>query len=220
MTKEEVSAKIQEAGIIPAVRVSTPEDAWFAAEAVSRGGIPIVELTMTVPKATELIAHLVKKHPHMVVGAGTVLDVETARGCLDAGAKFLTSPGLDLDTIHFAVKQNVVAMPGVLTPSEVMAAVKAGADFVKIFPCAQVGGASYVRALRAPFPHVSFVASGGVNQQNIADYVYAGAAAVGIGADLIPPRAIQAREPAWIVELARRFAHLVKNARAEMATNR
>src|ERR1700724_1903760 len=99
MNKEDVCSKIQSVGLIPAVRVSTAEEAWFAAEAVSRGGIPIVELTMTVPKATELIAHLVKKHPHMVVGAGTVLDVETARGCLDAGAKFLTSPGLDLDTI-------------------------------------------------------------------------------------------------------------------------
>jgi 2-dehydro-3-deoxyphosphogluconate aldolase/(4S)-4-hydroxy-2-oxoglutarate aldolase len=219
MNKEEVRAKIIEVGVIPAVRVSTPEDAWFAAEAVSRGGIPIVELTMTVPKATELIAHLVEKHPQMVVGAGTVLDVETARGCLDAGAKFLTSPGLDLATVEFAAKHDVVVMPGVLTPSEVMSAVKAGADFVKIFPCAQVGGAAYLRALRSPFPNVSFIPSGGVNQQTTGDYIFAGAAAVGVGSDLIPPRAIQARETAWIVELARRFSHLVKHARAELATN-
>jgi 2-dehydro-3-deoxyphosphogluconate aldolase/(4S)-4-hydroxy-2-oxoglutarate aldolase len=220
MNKDEVRAKILEVGVIPAVRVSTPEDAWFAAEAVSRGGIPIVELTMTVPKATELIAHLVKKHPHMIVGAGTVLDVETARSCLDAGAKFLTSPGLDLETVEFAVKQNVVVMPGVLTPSEVMAAGKAGADFVKIFPCAHVGGAAYLRALRPPFPDVAFIASGGVNQQTIGEYIFAGAAAVGVGADLIPPRAIAAREAEWIVELARRFSHLVRQARAEVATSR
>src|SRR5271154_4107227 len=125
MKHQDVRAKILEVGIIPAVRVATPEDAWFAAEAVSRGGIPIVELTMTVPKATELIAHLVKKHPDLVVGAGTVLNVATARACLDAGAQFLTSPGLDLEIVEFAVKQNVVVMPGVLTPSEVMAAAKA-----------------------------------------------------------------------------------------------
>ena len=104
---------------------------------------------MTVPKATELIAHLVEKHPNMVVGAGTVLDVKTARACLDAGAGFITSPGLDLEIVEFVVKQNVVVMPGALTPSEVMSAVKAGADFVKIFPCAQIGGVAYLRALKA-----------------------------------------------------------------------
>src|ERR1700722_10206242 len=173
MKHEDVRAKILEVGVIPAVRVSTPEDAWFAAEAVSRGGIPIVELTMTVPKATELIAHLVKKYPDLVVGAGTVLDVETARACLDAGAGFLTSPGFDLETVKFAVQQHIVVMPGALTPSEVMAALNAGADFVKIFPCAPVGGASYVRALRSPFPQVSFIASGGVNQQTARDYIHA-----------------------------------------------
>jgi 2-dehydro-3-deoxyphosphogluconate aldolase / (4S)-4-hydroxy-2-oxoglutarate aldolase len=215
----QVRAKILEVGLIPAVRVSTPEDAWFAAEAVSKGGIPIVELTMTVPKATELIAHLVEKHPDMIVGAGTVMDVKTARACLDAGAGFITSPGLDLEIVEFAVQENVVVMPGALTPSEVMAAVKAGADFVKIFPCAQLGGVAYLRALRPPFPHVSFIAAGGVNQQTAGEYIYAGAVALGIGADLIPPRAIDAREQAWIVELARRFSHLVKNARKELAIN-
>jgi 2-dehydro-3-deoxyphosphogluconate aldolase/(4S)-4-hydroxy-2-oxoglutarate aldolase len=217
VTKEEVRAKIVEVGLIPAVRVSSPEDAWFAAEAVSRGGIPIVELTMTVPKATELIAHLVKKHPDLVVGAGTVLDVATARACLDAGAHFLTSPGLDLEIVEFAVKQSIIVIPGVLTPSEVMAAAKAKADFVKIFPSAQVGGVAYLRALRPPFPNVSFIAAGGVNQQNASEYIFAGAAALGIGADLIPPRAIQGREQGWIVELARRFSHLVNNARSELA---
>lgn len=220
MKHQEVRAKIVEVGLIPAVRVSTLEDAWFAAEAVSKGGIPIVELTMTVPKATELIAHLVQKHPDMVVGAGTVLDVETARRCLDAGASFLTSPGLDLDIVEFAVKEDVMVMPGVLTPSEVMSAVRAGADFVKIFPCAPVGGVAFLRALKPPFPNVSFIAAGGVNQQNAGEYIYAGAAALGIGADLIPPRAIEAREQGWILELARRFSHLVKNARKESAINR
>jgi 2-dehydro-3-deoxyphosphogluconate aldolase/(4S)-4-hydroxy-2-oxoglutarate aldolase len=217
MTKADVCAKIKSIGLIPAVRVSTPEDAWLAAEAVSRGGIPIVELTMTVPKAAELITHLLEKHPQMVVGAGTVLDVETARACLEAGARFITSPGLDVPTVEFVVKQGVAALPGALTPSEIMAAVKAGADFVKIFPCSQVGGPAYLRALRAPFPNVSFIAAGGVNQQNVGDYIQAGVAAVGIGANLIPPRAIEAKEPAWIVELARRFSHIVSQTRADIA---
>jgi 2-dehydro-3-deoxyphosphogluconate aldolase / (4S)-4-hydroxy-2-oxoglutarate aldolase len=153
------------------------------------------------------------------VGAGTVLDVKTARACLDAGAGFITSPGLDLEIVDFVVKQDVVVMPGALTPSEVMSAVKAGADFVKIFPCAQIGGVTYLRALRPPFPQVSFIAAGGVNQQTAGEYIYAGAAALGVGADLIPPRAIEGREQGWIVELARRFSHLVKNARAELALN-
>ena len=217
MTKDEVRTKIQSVGLIPAVRVSTPEDALFAAEAVSRGGIPIVELTMTVPQAPALITHLLKKHPHMVVGAGTVLNVETARACLDAGARFITSPGLNLATVEFVAEQGVTVLPGVLTPSEVMAALNAGADFVKIFPCGPIGGAAYIRALRAPFPTVPFIASGGVNQQNAAEYIHAGVRAVGIGAHLIPPRAIEAKEPEWIVELARRFSHIVTQARAEMS---
>jgi 2-dehydro-3-deoxyphosphogluconate aldolase / (4S)-4-hydroxy-2-oxoglutarate aldolase len=218
MTKEDVCTKIKSISLIPAVRVSTPEDAWLAAEAVSRGGIPIVELTMTVPKAAELITHLIKKHPQMVVGAGTVLDIETARACLGAGARFITSPGLDLPTVEFVVKQGVAVLPGALSPSEVMAAIKAGADFVKIFPCSQLGGPAYIRTLRAPFPNVPFIAAGGVNQQNVGEYIQAGVAAVGIGANLIPPRAIEGKESAWIVELARRFSHIVSEMRSEMAT--
>jgi 2-dehydro-3-deoxyphosphogluconate aldolase / (4S)-4-hydroxy-2-oxoglutarate aldolase len=213
MTKEEVIARIRELAIIPAVRASNDEDALFAAEAVSRGGIPIVELTMTVPKANELIAHLVKKHPHMVVGAGTVLDLETARACLAAGAKFITSPGLDPEIVRFAVQAGVTVIPGVMTPSEIIAAVKAGADFVKIFPSSQLGGVDYLHALKAPFPNVSFIAAGGVNQQTAGDYLAAGATAVGIGKDLIPPRAITIREADWIEELARRYVQTVKYLR-------
>lgn len=213
MTKAEVRTRIEQLAIIPAVRAATPDDALFAAEAVSKGGIPIVELTMTVPKATELIAHLVKKHPRMIVGAGTVLDLETARACLEAGAKFITSPGLDLEIVAFTVQAGVIAMPGAMTPSEVIAATKAGADFVKLFPCAQIGGVDYMHALKGPFPDVAFVAAGGVNQQTAGKYLAAGAVAVGIGADLIPPRAIAVREGAWIEELARRYVNTVKYVR-------
>jgi 2-dehydro-3-deoxyphosphogluconate aldolase/(4S)-4-hydroxy-2-oxoglutarate aldolase len=213
MTKEEVRARIVELAILPAVRAANAEDALFAAEAVSRGGLPIVELTMTVPNATELIARLVKKHPRMVVGAGTVLDLETARACLAAGAKFITSPGLDLEVVEFAVKSGVTVMPGVLTPSEIITALKAGADFVKIFPCTQLGGVDYLHALKAPFPNVSFIAAGGINQQTAGKYLAAGAVAVGIGSDLIPPRAIAIREADWIEELARRYVATVKHLR-------
>jgi 2-dehydro-3-deoxyphosphogluconate aldolase / (4S)-4-hydroxy-2-oxoglutarate aldolase len=213
VTKQEVRARIEELAIVPAVRAANAEDALFAAEAVSRGGLPIVELTMTVPNATELIAHLIQRHPHMVVGAGTVLDLETARACLAAGANFITSPGLDLDIVEFAAQAGVIVIPGVLTPSEIIAAVKAGADFVKIFPCAQVGGVDYLRALKGPFPHVSFIAAGGVNQQTAGKYLAAGAAAVGIGTDLVPPRAIAIREADWIEELARRYVQTVQRLR-------
>ena len=213
MTKQEVRARIEELAIVPAVRAANADDALFAAEAVSRGGLPIVELTMTVPNATEVIAHLIKKHPHMLVGAGTVLDLETARACLAAGAKFISSPGLDLGIVEFTVQAGVIAMPGALTPTEIMAAVKAGADFVKIFPSSQVGGVDYLHALKAPFPHVSFIAAGGVNQQTAGKYLAAGATAVGIGTDLIPPRAITIREADWIEELARRYVHMVKYLR-------
>src|SRR5450432_2547841 len=143
MEKQKVRASIEAIGIIPALRLSSAEDARFAAEAVSGAGIPIVEITMTVPGAIEVISELARHAPHLIVGAGTVFDVETARRCLDAGANFLTSTGLDLEMVAFAVKQDVVVLPGALTPTEVMMAWKAGPDFVKIFPCSQVGGAGY-----------------------------------------------------------------------------
>lgn len=215
MTKEQVRARIVELAIIPAVRAANADDALFAAEAVSRGGLPIVELTMTVPKATELMTQLVKKHPHMLVGAGTVLDLATARACLAAGAKFISSPGLDVEILEFTAKSGVISMPGALTPTEIMAAVKAGADFVKIFPCSQLGGVDYIHALKRPFPEVAFIAAGGVNQQTAGKYLEAGATAVGIGSDLIPPRAVSIREGEWIQELARRYVHTVKYMRQQ-----
>ena len=219
MTKDDVRARIQEIGIIPAVRCSSAEDALFAAEAVSSAGIPIVEVTMTVPGALTVMSELKRQSPKMIVGAGTVFDVEAAHRCLDAGAAFLTTPGLDLEIVDFALKRGVAVIPGALTPSEVMQAWKAGSDFVKVFPCAQVGGASYIRALRGPFPHVPLIASGGVNQQTVADFIRAGAVAVGIGRDLIQPRAIRDRERNWIRELAHRYVQMVKQARAETQTN-
>src|SRR5258708_39197144 len=179
MNKEEVRERIEEIGIVPAIRVSSTEEARFAAAAVSAGGIPIVEISMTVPEACELIQDMVTNVPDMIVGAGTVLDPETARRCLEAGAHFLTSPGLDLSIVELASKANIVTMPGALTPSEVTAACRAGVDFIKVFPVAQVGGASYIRALKGPFPNASFVAAGGVTQQSASELIRAGATARG-----------------------------------------
>jgi 2-dehydro-3-deoxyphosphogluconate aldolase/(4S)-4-hydroxy-2-oxoglutarate aldolase len=215
LTRTEVRARIEEIGILPAIRVSAPERARFALEAVNRAGIPVAEVTMTVPGALDVIFQMAKSLPDMVIGAGTVLDVETARRCLDAGARFLTSPGLVLEVVEFALKHDVVVFPGALTPTEVITAWKAGADFVKIFPCAEVGGHHYIRTLKVPLPQVRLIASGGVNQQTAFDFILAGASALGIGGELIPQEALNKRQETQIHELARRFLHIVKDARAQ-----
>jgi 2-dehydro-3-deoxyphosphogluconate aldolase/(4S)-4-hydroxy-2-oxoglutarate aldolase len=214
MTREEIRARIEEIGIIPAVRLYSAEDAPFAAEAVCGSGIPIVEVTMTVPGAIEVIRELTGHNTGVLVGAGTLFHVETARRCLDAGASFLTTPGLNLEIVNFALGRGVVVLPGALTPTEIMAAWSAGSDFVKVFPRAANGSPSYIRALKAPFSEVPLIASGGVNQTNAVDYIRAGAVALGIGRELIHQDAIIRRERAWIVELARRYLRMVKEARS------
>jgi len=213
MKKNEVRQRILEVGIVPVVRASSPAEAAFAAQAVSRGGIPIVEIAMTVPGAIGVIAELVRNMPDVIVGAGTVLNAETAQRCLDAGAQFLVSPGLDVKTVRLAVKESVVMAAGALTPGELMAARNAGADFVKIFPCAQVGGASYIKALKGPFPDVPLIPTGGVNLDTIPNFIAAGAAAVGVGGELIDRNAMQSGDAAIIENLARRFVEAVRNAR-------
>jgi 2-dehydro-3-deoxyphosphogluconate aldolase / (4S)-4-hydroxy-2-oxoglutarate aldolase len=216
VTKEQIRDRIKEVGIIPAVRVHSAEDALFATEAVSVSGIPIVEVTMTIPGAIDVIRELVKQNPDLIVGAGTVLYLETARRCVDAGAAFLTSPGLDHDIVNFAVGRNILAFPGALTPTEIMDAWKAGSDFVKIFPCFANGGPAYIRTLKLSFPDVPLIASGGVDQTNAGEFILAGAVALGIGRHLIHPDAIKRRERGWIHELSRRYLATVKEARSEL----
>jgi 2-dehydro-3-deoxyphosphogluconate aldolase/(4S)-4-hydroxy-2-oxoglutarate aldolase len=213
MTKEEVCARIEEIGILPAVRLPSFEEARFAAEAIYRAGLPIAEITMTVPHALELIAGLLRDFPDMVVGAGTVLDADTARRCIDAGARFITSTGLDTSVVGLAVEENCLVLPGALTPTEIINAWKLGADFVKVFPCAQIGGDSYVKALKAALPQIRLVAGGGVKQHTAANYIMAGANAIGIGKELITHEAVRLRKADWIRELAHRFVSIVKNAR-------
>jgi len=218
MKKDEVCARIREIAIIPAIRVSSGDDAHFAAEAVTRGGIPIVEITMTVPGAVELMAHLVHSDPKIIVGAGTVLETKTARRCVDAGASFLTAPSFNPAIVEFAAKENVAVLPGALTPTEVVTAWGAGADFVKVFPCAQVGGDRYIRALTVSLPQIQLVAAGGVNQLTAANFILSGATAIGVGTELIPTEAIERRQAERIHELARRFSKLVKDARQQIET--
>ena len=216
MTREEVRERIEEIGIIPAVRLHSAEEALFAAEAVCGAGIPIVEVTMTVPGAVDVIRQLTSNNTGVIVGAGSVFHVETAKRCLDAGAAFLTTPGLDIDIVNFALGQNVVIFPGALTPTEIMAAWKAGSDFVKIYPCFANGGPAYIRTLKLPFEDIPLIASGGVDQQNAGEFILAGAAALGIGRHLIHQDAIRRRECGWIRELSRRYRLMVDEARAQL----
>jgi 2-dehydro-3-deoxyphosphogluconate aldolase/(4S)-4-hydroxy-2-oxoglutarate aldolase len=218
MEKQELRARVEEVGLVPVIRTSSAKDARFAVEEVSHAGIPIIELTMTVPGAFEVIRDLVKEVPHVVLGAGTVLDVDTARRCIDAGAQFISSPALDVPTVHYvAGLPNIIMMAGAMTPTEVLAAWKAGSDFVKIFPASLVGGDNYIRALRRPFPEIPLIAGGGVTQQNAAYYLLAGVAALSVGKELIPQESILLHKPDRIRELTRRFATIVRSTRARMA---
>jgi len=211
--REEVRNRIEEIGIVAAIRVDSGENALFAAEAVHQGGIPIVEIALTVPGAAEAISHLVQQNSQLIVGAGSVLNAQMAQTCLDAGAQFLTSDGLHLALVEFAARKGVVVFPGALTPTEVITAWESGCDFVKVVPCAHIGGESYIRSVHRMFPHIPLIAAGGVNQETASRYILAGAAALGIGGELIPAGAIQRREADRIRELSHRFARFVKGAR-------
>jgi 2-dehydro-3-deoxyphosphogluconate aldolase/(4S)-4-hydroxy-2-oxoglutarate aldolase len=217
MGRQEIRARIEEAGIIPGIRVAASDLAIFAAESVHHAGIPVAEITMTVPGAFGVITDLAAKYPDLIVGAGTVLDAETASRCMDAGARFITSPGFIPEVVECTLKNDVVVIPGALTPSEVINAWKAGVDFVKIFPCAPVGGEKYIRALKVPLPQIPLIASGGVNQFTAANFILAGASALGIGSELIPKEALQLRKRDWIYELTRRFTGIVRDSRAQLA---
>ena len=216
MTREEVKACIEEIGIFPGIRVGSADQALYAAKTLYAAGIPIAEITMTVPGAINVIGELAQKFPSMVVGAGTVLDTETAERCLDAGARFITSTGLVPEVIGAAHRRGVVVIPGALTPTEVISAWKAGADYVKIYPAAPLGGDLYIRSLKLPLPQVSLIAAGGVNQETATGFILAGATALGVGSELLPKEAILRHQEHRIHELARRFLGFVKEARGSV----
>jgi len=214
MTREQVRARVLEVGIVPVVRATSAKQAISAAVAVAAGGITIVEVTMTVPGALDAISQLIKTlGSEVIVGAGTVLDAQASRQCFDAGAEFLVSPGLDLGTIKAAQDAGKLIMAGALTPTEVITAWKAGADFVKVFPASAVGGAAYLKALRGPLPQVPLVPTGGVNLNTAADFLRAGASALGVGGELVVAAALKSGETAQITALARQYLEIVQQVR-------
>lgn len=215
MSNQQIIQRIKELGIVPIIRTSDAETALRAVEAVCEGGIPCVEITMTVDRAIFALEKVALKHgDNVLLGAGTVLDPETARSCMLAGAEFFVTPSLNLRTIEMAKRYSKVIIPGALTPSEVVAAWEAGADAIKIFPCSAVGGAKYIKALRGPFPQIDFVPTGGVSLDNIPEFFKAGACAVGVGTELVDPKSIAANDYAIFTARARQFRKVVDNARA------
>jgi 2-dehydro-3-deoxyphosphogluconate aldolase / (4S)-4-hydroxy-2-oxoglutarate aldolase len=207
--------------VIPVVRDSTSDQASMAAQAVRDGGIPIVEITMTVPKALDVIRELRKASDSSVlIGAGTVLDKKMAQDCIDAGAQFLVSPGLDVPSLEFAQKEETLMLAGALTPTEVITAWNAGSELVKLFPCGQVGGAAYIKSLKGPLPQVPLVPTGGVNLHTAADLILAGAAALGVGGELVQADALKTGNATVIVDNARKFLALVKDARQKLTSRK
>ncbi len=203
MTKAEVLEWIRRERLVPVVRAASPESAATMIDALLQGGISIVEVTMTVPGAVDLIRTLVGRFgDEVLIGAGTVLDVKTARACRDAGARFIVSPALDLGTVTVCREMGLAIMPGALTPTEIVTAWRAGADAVKVFPCDALGGPAYIKALRAPLPDVPLLPTGGVTLENVADFLRAGAIAVGVGSSLVDPKlspaALTARAQAFV----------------------
>ena len=214
MNKSEVLKQIKDTGVIPVVRATTADEAMRAIDAIREGGISVLEITMTVPGAVGVIEQVAARFGNdALVGAGTVLDAETAKACIAAGAQFIVSPALNMETIAFCREQDVAVMPGALTPTEVVQAWNAGADFVKVFPAGAVGGASYLKALKAPLPHIELVPTGGVSLKTAADFIKAGAAALGVGADLVDIKAIREGQSSLITERAKQFLEIVRQAR-------
>ena len=217
MTKDQTKTRIIEVGIVPVVRAASADQAMRAAEAVCQGGIPIVEMTMTVPGAIDVIAQLSRTvGSQILIGAGTVLNAETAQRCLDAGAQFLVSPGFDLETVKLANRTGTLIMAGALTPTEIITAWNAGSDFVKVFPCGTVGGAKYIKALKGPLPNIPLVPTGGVNLATAAEFIQAGSAALGIGSELVSAAALRSCDTSQIVETARKFVAIVSEARPKL----
>jgi 2-dehydro-3-deoxyphosphogluconate aldolase/(4S)-4-hydroxy-2-oxoglutarate aldolase len=219
MSRIGICEALTRTGIVPVIRARNTEQAWLACRALCAGGVDVLEITMTVPDATTLIRELVAHFGRQVlVGAGTVLDAETARACIRAGAEFIVSPGFDPDIVRAAHEADKPALPGALTPTEIMAAMRAGADIIKLFPASALGGAKYLRALRAPFAGVRFLPTGGVNATTARDFIAAGAVALGAGSELIDSLALARGDDQTITASARELVAAVRSARAELAS--
>jgi 2-dehydro-3-deoxyphosphogluconate aldolase/(4S)-4-hydroxy-2-oxoglutarate aldolase len=214
MKKAEVLGRIREVGLIPVLRAKSQADAEAIGVAVEKGGVPVLEVTMTVPGAIEVIRHMVTHFgKRVLIGAGTVLDAETARLCMMAGAEFIVSPSLKLETIEICRRYSVAIFPGALTPTEIVTAWEAGADAVKVFPCSAVGGAKYLKALKAPLPQIELIPTGGVSLATAEEFLEAGAFALGVGGDLIDHDAIAKGKLEVISENARKYTEVVRRFR-------
>ena len=215
MNRTEICQRIEATGIVPIVRAPSAEIAATVARAILAAGIDVLEITTSVPHATDLLRQLRKEvGTDVVLGAGTVLDAATAKACIEAGAEFLVAPGLDVDTIRAAHALGKPCMPGALTPTEVIAAWRAGADMVKIFPCSALGGASYLRTLKAPLPQIKMLPTGGVDLTTAEAFIRAGASALGVGASVFDLKLLANQGPAAITDRCRQLMAVVRKARA------
>jgi 2-dehydro-3-deoxyphosphogluconate aldolase/(4S)-4-hydroxy-2-oxoglutarate aldolase len=218
MTAKEILAFITEVGIVPIVRAATADAATSAVEAIYNGGIRAAEITMTVPGALHALEKTADRFgDKLVLGAGTVLDPETARACMLAGAQFFVTPNLRVSTIEMAKRYSKVICPGALTPTEILTAWEAGADVVKVFPCGNVGGPKYIKALKGPFPHIEMIPTGGVNLETTPEFLKAGACAVAVGSELADPKSLREGRFDVIEERTRQYLAAVAKARADMA---
>jgi 2-dehydro-3-deoxyphosphogluconate aldolase / (4S)-4-hydroxy-2-oxoglutarate aldolase len=217
MTPKQILSFITDVGIVPIVRTSSAESAVRSVEAIYNGGIRAAEITMTVPGAIRALEKVADQFgDRIVLGAGTVLDPETARVCMLAGAQFLVTPALRTVTIEMAKRYSKVICPGALTPTEVLTAWEAGADVVKIFPAGNVGGPKYIKALKGPFPQIEMIPTGGVNLETAGEFLKAGACAVAVGGELVDAKSIKEGRYDLIEQKTRQYLEVIQRARSEM----
>jgi 2-dehydro-3-deoxyphosphogluconate aldolase/(4S)-4-hydroxy-2-oxoglutarate aldolase len=216
MKKTEVLGWIKKIGLVPVLRAESEAQAIALAEAIADGGVTVLEVTMTVPGAVRVIARLKKERPEILLGAGTVLDAETAHECIEEGAEFVVSPAFNAKTVEMCQKHDVAVLPGALTPTEVLTAWQAGADVVKVFPASAMGGAKYIKSLKAPLPQIEMIPTGGVSLDTALEFLEAGVYALGVGADLVDTKAIAAGHAYKITENARKYLEIVKSFQARV----
>jgi 2-dehydro-3-deoxyphosphogluconate aldolase / (4S)-4-hydroxy-2-oxoglutarate aldolase len=217
MDKAAVLKSLKDIGLVPVLRAESADQALALADAIAAGGVIALEVTMTVPGAIRVMRWLSEERPNILIGAGTVLDAETARMCILEGAKFIVSPALNVKTIEMCHRYSVAVLPGALTPTEIVTAWEAGADVVKVFPASALGGAKYLKSVKAPLPHIELIPTGGVSLETARDFLEAGAFALGVGADLVDPKAIAAGRPETITDNARKYLMIVRSFRASRA---
>lgn len=213
MRKEQIVEKLREIGLVPVLRAESEEQALGIASAIADGGVTVLEITMTVPGAIRVMSRLTKERPDILIGAGTVLDAETARMCMLEGAQFVVSPALNLQTIEMCHRYSIPVLPGALTPTEVVTAWQAGADVIKVFPASALGGAKYLKSLKAPLPQVEMIPTGGVSLATAKEFLEAGSFALGVGADLVDTKAMAEGKPEKITESAKKYLEIVREFR-------